>query len=323
MTRPPAAPEREALDAAARTVVRDCLRIERRDVVLVLDDASCRPVVRSLEAAVRHTGAEPLTITMPAGERHGAEPPAPVGAAMRAASACIAPTRASVTHTRARRSAGAAGCRVATMPGITPDLFARLLVGDLEPMRRRVALLAEHLTAASTARLTCPAGTDLVVRLDARAGIPDDGRLDAPGACGNLPCGEAYVAPLSGDGVVAASVVAGLAPLERPARITVADGHLRTIEAPRGDEWLSALRAAGAGATNLAELGIGANERARVTPADLFESEKALGSAHVAFGASAGIGGTVAVPVHLDCVILDPTVVVGDAVLVRDGRFVP
>ena len=32
-----------------------------------------------------------------------------------------------------------------------------------------------------------------------------------------------------------------------------------------------------------------------------------LGTVHVAFGASVAIGGTVSVPVHLDSVMLEPT----------------
>ena len=53
---------------------------------------------------------------------------------------------------------------------------------------------------------------------------------------------------------------------------------------------------------NLAELGVGTNERATLT-GNILEDEKMLGTVHVAFGASAGIGGTVSVPVHLDCLI--------------------
>ena len=40
----------------------------------------------------------------------------------------------------------------------------------------------------------------------------------------------------------------------------------------------------------------------------MLEDEKLLGTAHVAFGASAAIGGTVQVPVHLDCVVMKPMV---------------
>ena len=46
-----------------------------------------------------------------------------------------------------------------------------------------------------------------------------------------------------------------------------------------------------------------------------------LGSAHVAFGASAAIGGTVQVPVHLDCVLLEPTVEVDGEPVVQAGEL--
>ena len=72
--------------------------------------------------------------------------------------------------------------------------------------------------------------------------------------------------------------------------------------------------------TNIAELGIGTNEEAMLT-GNILEDEKILGTAHVAFGASAAIGGTVQVPVHLDCVVLRPTVEVDGEALVRDGEL--
>ena len=61
------------------------------------------------------------------------------------------------------------------------------------------------------------------------------------------------------------------------------------------------LLAHGARGTNLAEVGVGTNDRARMT-GNVLEDEKILGTVHVAFGASAGIGGTVSVPIHLDVV---------------------
>ena len=65
------------------------------------------------------------------------------------------------------------------------------------------------------------------------------------------------------------------------------------------------LAAGGPEGTNVAELGIGTNEKAILT-GELLEDEKILGTCHVAFGASAAIGGTVQVPVHLDCVVMRP-----------------
>src|SRR5262249_32176978 len=72
--------------------------------------------------------------------------------------------------------------------------------------------------------------------------------------------------------------------------------------------------------TNVAELGIGTNERAILT-GEILEDEKIAGTCHVAFGASAGIGGTVQVPVHLDCIVMKPTVELDGEAIVRGGEL--
>jgi aminopeptidase len=54
---------------------------------------------------------------------------------------------------------------------------------------------------------------------------------------------------------------------------------------------------------------------------NVLEDEKILGSAHVAFGASAAIGGGVQVPVHLDCVVLEPTVEADGKTIAEGGEL--
>jgi leucyl aminopeptidase (aminopeptidase T) len=72
--------------------------------------------------------------------------------------------------------------------------------------------------------------------------------------------------------------------------------------------------------TNVAELGIGTNEKATLT-GEILEDEKIAGTIHIAFGASAGIGGTVQVPVHLDCIVMKPTLELDGEAIVRDGEL--
>jgi len=71
---------------------------------------------------------------------------------------------------------------------------------------------------------------------------------------------------------------------------------------------------------NIAELGIGTNERALITGVVL-EDEKALGTVHVALGDNASMGGKVKVPVHLDGVLRWPTLEVDGEVVVEDGML--
>src|SRR5207245_2430304 len=136
----------------------------------------------------------------------------------------IAPTSRSLSHTAARKRASEAGARGATMPGVTEDMLARVMAVDFERMASRSRAVADLLSAAARARVTCPRGTDITVELDGRAGISDDGRLTESGAFGNLPCGEAFIAPTGGDGVVVAASLAPLGLSKDPATLTVRGG---------------------------------------------------------------------------------------------------
>ena len=182
--------------------------------------------------------------------------------------------------------------------------------------------MAARLSSANQARLTCPRGSDFTFDLSGREGIADDGALTARGAFGNLPCGEGFIAPLSGEGrIVVAATLASVGLAEEPVELTVEDGRLLSAENGLGPRFIELLRSAGEKGTNLAELGVGTNDCARLT-GSVLEDEKILGTVHVAFGASAGIGGTVSVPIHLDVVVLEPTLEVGGELVLDGGQFV-
>ena len=155
--------------------------------------------------------------------------------------------------------------------------------------------------------------------LTGRPAIADDGDLTAPGAFGNLPCGEGFASPAGGEGTIAASSLLG-ALADPPVLLTVRDGGLDAAEGEGGAAFLEHLDAHGPLGRNLAELGVGTNDRATLT-GNTLEDEKILGTAHVAFGASAGIGGTVTVPVHQDVVVLEPSLRIGATQVLDRGRW--
>ncbi len=304
-----------------RTVLRDCLRVEPAEEVLVI----CNPVTEDIGALMRieaeGDGAFATLVVISELDSNGAEPPTPVAAAMIASQVVIAPTIQSLSHTYARRAANQAGARIATLPGVTEDMLARLMNADMAELRRRGATVAAALRSGSEARITCGHGSDLRIGLEERIPIADAGALDAPGAFGNLPCGEAFVAPTTAEGtLVVDGSIAGVGRVETPVELTVRDGHLVDATGPEGATLLELLTKHGEDGTNIAELGIGTNEEATLT-GNILEDEKILGTAHVAFGASAAIGGTVQVPVHLDCVMLEPSIEIDGKEIVRDGEL--
>src|SRR5262245_979672 len=99
------------LQQAAGTVLRECLQTHADERVPIVDDRVNGAIARALYEAAEALGAEALWMVMRPRRRNGEEPPAAVSAAMRAADVVIAPTSRSLTHTRARRDACAAGAR--------------------------------------------------------------------------------------------------------------------------------------------------------------------------------------------------------------------
>jgi leucyl aminopeptidase (aminopeptidase T) len=309
------------LTPAVDTVVRQCLAVQPGEDVLVIVDEATREIGEALRREASGAGADAVLAVMDERATDGTEPPRPLAAALMACDVFIAPTSRSLSHTAARKRASEAGARGATMPGVTADMLARVMAVDFDAMRARSRAVAAVLDRGSTAHVSCPRGSDLMLDLTGRQGISDDGDLSAKGMAGNLPCGEGFIAPLSGEGTVVAESLAPLGLSPEPVRLSVSGGRILDAQGGLGPEFLPLLTKHGEAGTNLAELGVGTNDRATLT-GNVLEDEKILGTIHVAFGASAGIGGTVSVPIHLDVVVTQASLEVdGQAVLER-GRWV-
>jgi leucyl aminopeptidase (aminopeptidase T) len=311
------------LDRAVRAVVRDCLGVKPGEELLVICNPATEGIGERMRGEGEEAGADATLAVMAERASHGAEPPRALAAAMTAADVVLAPTVQSLSHTAARKAASEAGVRIATLPGVTEEMLARVMSADMEGLRRKGQAVAAALDAGREARITCPRGSDLRLGIEGRSAIPDDGVLTARGAFGNLPCGEGFIAPVEGTSegtLVVAGSIAGIGRVAEPVTLTVEGGHLVDATEGEGTRLLELLSAHGEGGTNVAELGIGTNEKAILT-GEVLEDEKILGTAHVAFGASAGIGGTVQVPVHLDCVVLEPDVRVDGVALLRGGEL--
>jgi leucyl aminopeptidase (aminopeptidase T) len=308
------------LAPAVRTVIHRCLAVKPDEEVLVVVDAGTRVIGEALRDEGKAAGGDVVLAVMEAREIDGNEPPATIAGALERSDVFIAPTIRSLSHTTARKRASEAGARGATMPGVTEEMLARAMAIDFELMAARSRAVAAVLDAGKEARITCPRGSDLTLEIGERRGIADDGDLTARGAFGNLPCGEGFIAPQTGAGKLVVGSVGRLGITPEPATLIVEDGKLVAAEGGLGPDLLDLLARHGEEGRNVAELGVGTNDRARLTGLVL-EDEKILGTAHVAFGASAGIGGTVSVPIHLDVVVLEPSLEVDGRPVLEQGRF--
>jgi leucyl aminopeptidase (aminopeptidase T) len=311
------------LERAVKAVIHDCLGVgEGEDVVVVCNQATQR-LAEQLRDEAEGAGAEAVLAVFAEREQHGVEPPETVAAAMLEADVLLAPTVQSLSHTAARKAATDAGARAATLPGVTEEMLARVMNADMAELRRRGRVVADILDAGSEARITCSNGSELSLTIEGREATPDNGELTEPGAFGNLPCGEGFISPrhdAGGGTLFVDGTIASIGIPSEPVELSVKDGALVDGTGEMGEELLRQLHAAGPYGHRVAELGVGTNERAILT-GELLEDEKILGTVHVAFGASAGIGGEIQVPVHLDCVVMRPTLSVDGREVIREGEL--
>lgn len=307
---------------AAAEAAAECLGVGVRDRVLVLCNERERAVAEILAASAGSRAHAVRLLEYRTLSRNGEEPPDHVAVAMRDASVVFATTTYSISHTRARLAATAAGARIASMRGLT-EPFAGAMAVDYGLLRDRGAHLAAALSAARSCRITSAAGTDVSLSVEERRATADDGNLQRPGAFGNLPAGEAYIAPLEtlGDGmIVLDGALADYGLLRSPLSVQLEAGRAVDAQGEAADWLLSTLDAGGEHGRSIAEIGIGTNPGAELCGLVAID-EKVLGTAHLAFGTSASFGGANQASVHIDGMLRAPTIELDGAPLMHEGRL--
>ena len=310
------------LEEAAQIAIRQCMAVKKNEnVLIIVDQANCR-IGQSLFNEARKVGAEVVLMEMTPRLNDGNEPPLLVAEAMKSADVILIPTSKSLSHTSARMEASEKGARIATLPGITAEMMVRTLCADYKNIAKLSQKIANILNKGKIAHLTTPAGTDLTMNIEGRIAEADTGLNDFTGAFSNLPAGEAYVSPKEGTSqgtLVIDGAMGGIGVLTEPIKMTVKNGLVTNIFGNEQAEKLQKLLSAhGKDAFNIAELGVGTNDKAIIT-GKILEDEKVLGTVHVALGNNIGFGGNVSVPIHLDGILMNPTLEVDGKIIIKDG----
>jgi leucyl aminopeptidase (aminopeptidase T) len=220
------------------------------------------------------------------------------------------------------------GTRLAFGGRMDREILETEMSADYGEVRERCVRLLEAIGDAATVRVTTAGGTDCTFDVSGRAWKVDDGRVDKRGAFANLPAGEVFIAPLrtgaQGVCVIDRSIaLEGIGLVQEPIRLTFDQGRIVAVDGGAEAERVRrAIAEAGEGADVVAELGIGTNERARIT-GNVITDEKALGTAHVAFGDNTGsYGGDNHAQIHVDGIMADATIEANGRVVMERGQIV-
>lgn len=223
--------------------------------------------------------------------------------------------------------------RGAWTPGITPDMMNRTAAIDYKELGERCKKLGEVFEGAVKVFVTAPGGTDIMIPINCRKLMADDGNFTKPGTGGNIPAGEVFISPVVGgsEGVIvydgSMTFADGDSILETPITCKLENGFVKEIDGgAEAKRLLKTITEAeqravqyekekklpeGQGAVykknarNIGELGIGLNPAAQIT-GNMLEDEKAFHTCHFAIGEN--YDNDAPSLIHLDGVVRDPTI---------------
>ncbi len=269
-----------SLENGAKTIVIQCLNISQNEEVVILDDGNDEDLIKSLTHVLNEHGASFHLLEYKEPETHGEEPPEEIAEDMKNSDVFIAPTKKSVSHTKARVEACRNGSRGATLPGINKEIWNTSLQANYSKVKQISEKVYRMLENSSKVRIKTESGTDLTFQVNIDYFHKDTGIIHNSGEFGNLPAGEADGSPVKMNGAL---VVDHLPFATGEAmKIKIEDNQVVETEGAE-DSKLKENFENVEGFKKVAEFGFGTNPEATLI-GNILQDEKVLGTVHIAFG---------------------------------------
>jgi leucyl aminopeptidase (aminopeptidase T) len=313
------------LVSAAHKLVTEVRPIGRGQQVLVsVDSAGDLRAARATAGAVQAVGGIPTLVLYPTLAEPMRDPPRPLARAALGADVWFDFSVAYQLYSPAYHAALAHGCVYVCLTGMDVDMLVRTIgrvaTGPLEEMARVLYRMSQ---AADTIRVTSPAGTDLLMRVD-KKGDPF-WEADKQGGYAQMLGGQtgpmvhrdSFQGVLVFDGAIWPPAEIGI--LRSPVRLTIERGYVTHIEGGAEalvyDRWLRDFAAPAAMLMDHACYGF--NPGVRRPSGRILEDERIFGCMQFGIGAT-----ELGSPIHSDGVALNPSVWLDGIEVEESGRYV-
>lgn len=336
----------------ALVVVQDVLAVKKGERVLIIANPATNPVAQEFYVAANEVGAVPTLIFQNDKTSFDNANPEVIAAIKSEPAVCLSISNIKLgkdeeaqasayktedgqtfTHIFDYLLDGKKTMRAVWTPGITEDMLNRTADIDYAELKSRCENLKTLFEGAVSVHVTAPAGTDVLIDVQGRELLFDDGDFTKPGTGGNIPAGEVFISPVVGktngvivyDGSMTFSDGDGL--LETPITCKVEEGFVTTITGGASAKRLlktiteaenkpAVMEKEGKleknqapvykrNARNIGELGVGLNPAAQIT-GNMLEDEKAFRTCHFAIGEN--YDNDAPALIHLDGVVRNPTI---------------
>jgi aminopeptidase len=225
--------------------------------------------------------------------------------------------------------------RLGHCPGVTLDMLTKgalaLTPQEHKTMQEHAERLIHILEETETVEIHNPTGTNLILSTKDRKFFTDT-KLDWKSIKWmNLPTGEVIVAPVENSlngRLVCDMAIGGIGKVRKPLQVIAKDGRVEDVFSQDSDYLRRVKRtfASDRWSNVVGEFAFGINPKARFVN-EFLETEKILGTVHVAFGANTDMpGGKNPSKNHMDLLISNPTVKVTKVdektvTILKEGHF--
>jgi leucyl aminopeptidase (aminopeptidase T) len=314
------------------------------EVLVVTDTAHDPRVWQAVMTILADLGAEATLALFEPRPADYFDPPAAVCEAMKRVDFNVLMATTGMLHADANFAAMAAGVPALCMDGgMTLEMFqSGAITEDLAEMARIRHYVGRNVFGedAKVCRVTSRYGTDLTYEVTGRVFVPDlpkeghdhykiarlEGRKDSPLLRHLFPGGEFNVPPVeySANGTLVIDLTMHyLGLLHDPVELTIESGRIVRIsggiEARRLRDHLEAYGDENAYVCP-AEASVGINRKALIRGVQR-EDKNIYGSMHFGLGTNIDVGGTIKSVIHMDGVVLAPTLYVDGELRIQDGEF--
>lgn len=201
----------------AQVVVQDVVKVKKNERVLIIANPATAEIAQDIYSASCESGAVTTLIYQPDKTSFDNANPEVLAAIAAEPEVCFSISNIKLgkdpkatanpyvtedgqkyTHIFDYLMDGKKTMRGAWTPGITPDMMNRTAAIDYKELQERCVKLVELFKNAVSVHVTAPGGTNLIVPVNGRNLLSDDGDFSKPGTGGNIPAGEVFISPVVG-----------------------------------------------------------------------------------------------------------------------------
>jgi len=326
----------QKMTISAQNAMIHVMNLNKEDAVLVVTDDSTKRIGEAFYNAAIEYGSSAQLYMLPEKERPLSEIPNQMSELTKGKTIVINAFKGLRDETPFRvkwikEIIATKSIRLGHGPGITKSMMIKGPMNiDYKKMEDIADKMIKKFENAKIAHVSAPGGTDIVLYIEDR-GFSTDVKIKEDPYLANLPCGEIWCGPIEskGDGIIVCDGSIGdIGKVKKPLKINVKNGKIVNIESEDRNliEEVEKLINIDEEARVIGELGIGLNPGAKLNGI-MLEDEKALDTAHIAFGNNIDmIGGQNNSKTHRDFLFYKPTIKItykddSTKVLIKNGKF--